>query len=70
VIEYDNIIVRVQDMPPRVKGFVRKSPDGMHNIYLNSRLTYEAMTNAFLHELEHIQRNDLDTDKPITELEG
>ena len=69
MIDERDTIVRVQNMPYGVKGFVLNSPDGTHNIYINARYPYETMTKTYLHELRHIQRDDFGSDKPISELE-
>lgn len=68
-INEDDIVVRLLDMPTTVRGFVSPSPDGVYNIYLNARQTFEVQRETYRHEIRHIQRHDMDSRKKITELE-
>ena len=66
----DDVIVRVVDMPHRVKGVVSESPDGAFNVYLNARHNAEMQREALTHEVEHIKNGDLSSGKSVTEIEG
>lgn len=51
------------DLPTKIKGFVRlvAEPDGdFYTIVLNSRLNQDQNIEAFMHEQNHIIRNDFD----------
>ena len=69
MIDRSDVIVRLEDMPTRLKGFTSPSPDGTYNIYLNARLTYKSMLEAYRHELRHIECGDLEADIPVEVLE-
>lgn len=64
-----DIVVRIIDMDPRVKGFVKESPDGFYNIYINSCLCHEAQVETYQHELEHIERDHLSSCRGVMDLE-
>lgn len=50
--------IRYIDLPCKINGTVAQDNDGFYNIYINSKLSYEAQQKAIRHELTHIQRND------------
>lgn len=56
----DNIRVRLEDLPPAVRGFCYHDDDGEQYIILNARHTREMNLSTYEHELEHINRGDLD----------
>ena len=58
----------LMNLPFHIKGFVTEF-EGETIIFLNSRLTREANTNTFLHELEHINHHDLDNDIQVDLIE-
>ena len=66
----EDCIVRMVNFPGDVRGAVRLSEDDFANIYINDNLSPMARLNAYLHERNHIKRNDLYNDKTITEVEG
>ena len=53
------MIVRLMDLPPRIKGFVTIR-DGEPVIVLNARLNHEQNIKTFLHEKKHIERGDFE----------
>lgn len=53
------MIVRLVDLPPRVRGFVTNK-DGEPVIVLNARLTREQNRKTYLHELKHIKNGDFE----------
>lgn len=65
----DDCIVRMVNFPGDVRGAVRMSEDGFANIYINDNLSPMARLGAYLHERNHIKRNDLDNDREIREVE-
>ena len=53
--------VRLVDMPPKVRSFVRESDDGCSaTIIVNSRLSYEAQLLRYRHEIDHLGNNDFE----------
>ena len=65
----DNIIVRLVDLDPRVKGFVRSDCNGDYNIYINSLLCVEAQRETLEHELEHIRRRHVYSEELVRVME-
>lgn len=53
------MVVRLMDLPPRIKGFVTMR-GGEPVIVLNARLTREQNLKTFLHEKKHIERGDFE----------
>ena len=65
----NDIIVRLQDMPIGIKGVTLLDEAGDYNVYINSRLSVATQHKAYLHELQHIKRNDFYNDLSIFEAE-
>ena len=61
----ENEIVRLAPLPPKVNAVVLVDENGDYNIYVNDRLSFEEARRAYKHEIEHIRRNHLFTDKPV-----
>lgn len=53
------MIVRLMDLPPRIKGFVTMR-GGEPVIVLNARLNHEQNLKTFLHEKKHIDDGDFE----------
>lgn len=53
------MIVRLMDLPPRIKGFVTMR-GGEPVIVLNARLTREQNLKTYLHELRHLRNDDFE----------
>lgn len=66
----NDIIIRLVDLDPEVRGFVRPDCNGDYNIYINSSLCLEAQQATLKHELEHIRRRHLYSERLVKELEG
>lgn len=66
----NNIIVRLADLDPRVRGFVRPDSNGDYNIYINCNLCIEMQKQTLRHELEHIRRNHIYSDRLVKQLEA
>lgn len=61
--------VTVCKLPPHVKGLCTvKGTDEI--ILINEDLSDEAKLEAFVHELRHLRRGDLYSDRPVKEIEG
>lgn len=66
----DDIIVRLVPLPRAIKGFTIPDENGDYNIYLNDRLSDEDLTNAYDHEVQHIQAGHFyDDAKTVAEKE-
>lgn len=65
----DSYRVYKMPFPGDIKAAVRVDPEGYASIYINDALAPQAAKKAFLHELRHIQRDDLYNGKPIDEIE-
>ena len=53
----DNIYVYIVDLPPAVSEMVAPCSGG-YTVYLNAKLSYQDRVNAYIHALEHVERND------------
>ena len=69
-ITSDEYRVYMVPFPGDVLGAVRIDVEGFPSIYINDALSPEARKKAFLHELRHIQRDDMYNGKPIEEIEA
>ena len=58
----DDIRVVCVPLPGRIKGFVRKNPDGSYTIVLNENYSYEIRIRTYDHELRHIMEEDAESD--------
>jgi len=54
----DGIFLRYISLPPTIKGLTVQDEEGNYNIYVNTRLTYEANQQTLQHEIKHITNND------------
>ena len=66
----DEYRVYMMPCPGDIMGAVRVDADGFPSIYINDRLSPAAKKRAFLHELRHIERDDMYNDKSIDEVEA
>lgn len=57
----DNIFMHYIDMPTNIKGTSTLNDDGSYSIFINSRLSNQAQSDAYMHELKHIIRLDFET---------
>ena len=53
-------VVRLIDMPTRVKGHTLENDDGTYTIFINARLSIEQQREAYLHELKHLMQKDFE----------
>lgn len=53
----DDIYVYLVDLPSSVPEMIAPCFGG-YTIYLNARLSYQDRVRAYLHALEHVERND------------
>lgn len=65
----NDIMIRLVALDPRVRGFIRPDCNGDYNIYINSCLCLEAQRDTLQHELEHIRRRHVYSERPVEELE-
>lgn len=58
-------------MPPGMHGATTKNDDGSYTVFLDPRDSCEMQKRGYLHELEHIDRGDLDNrqEKNIGQIE-
>ena len=53
----DDIYVYLVDLPPSVPEMIAPCDCGF-TVYLNARLSYQDRVKAYIHALEHVERND------------
>ena len=64
----EGVYVNVVPLPGRVKGLIKAVPDG-ELILINEYLSEEAKAEALAHELAHLLRDDLFSEKAVQEIE-
>lgn len=60
------IVCKLEDMPTKIRSFVRENANGDYTVVLNAKLSAESQRERYRHELRHIERGDIDeqeTDK-------
>lgn len=70
MIDRDEYVVRVIDLPTDVGGFITESPDGFRNIYINARHGWTGQRKSLRHELRHADNDDLHSDEPLEVIEA
>lgn len=72
-MEYDakhDVFVSVCDeLPNRIKGLITADREGNQFILINSRLSDEQKDETLRHEMLHLVRNDLYSDRTASEIE-
>ena len=66
----NDVFIRVTDLPNRVKAMTVVDENSDYNIYVNSALSREEMKKAYLHELQHIEKQHFDQDISVTKAES
>ena len=66
----DDVFVKTISLPTTVRGFVRKNSDLTYTIVLNDKLNYEMQRRCYNHEMYHIERGDLDSERSVDEVEN
>ena len=61
----DDYTVRLVDLPHSVGGRISETPDGHIDIYINARWGYNGQHQAFDHEIDHWENDDLHNDLDI-----
>lgn len=64
-----DIIYRLIHAPLCCRAFTMEDEDGIYNVYVNDDLDPDAQDRAIQHELEHIRRGHLESDRPVADLE-
>lgn len=66
----DDYHVYLIDMPVTVRALVSYDCDGYPSVFVNSRLSREMQRQAEKHEIDHIEKGDVHSDRPIWEVEA
>ncbi len=53
----NDVFLRYKDLPFSIRAFTVTDENNNYNIYVNSRLSITAQTQALKHELKHINNN-------------
>ena len=64
-IENADYFIRYMELPPKIWAFVTPNDDGTFSVYLDPRRTGEQQLDDYIHELEHIIRDDFYTGLPL-----
>lgn len=62
--------IRLIDLPYSIGAMVAIDEEGYASIYINSRHPVEKQRHNLLHELKHLERDDVYNDKSVYEIEG
>lgn len=63
------IIVTYQPLPTHIKAIVHENSDDSYTIIVNKNLSEEGRKRAVAHEMRHIQGEDLQSDKDVSQVE-
>lgn len=63
------VFIQLINMPPKIGGFAKKNSDDTHTIVINSKLSSEMQKRTLLHELQHIEGNDFESEEDAIEIE-
>ena len=61
----DAVIIRMIDLPYKVRAVTVKDAEGDYNIYINARLSADQQAKAFRHEVDHIRLGHFYSEKPV-----
>lgn len=67
IAKYD-VCVSLKPMPMSIKGLIKRCGD-YDCIVINENLSDVQKQKAFLHEIKHKEQGDLDSEKPVSEIE-
>lgn len=65
-----DVVVREVELPPGVHGMIQEDPEGVTNIYINERDSWEERQKTLQHELEHHHLGHLGSGKPVRMMEA
>ena len=68
MVEGIDYYVALHPLPGGIRGFVTKRED-VPIIVINETLSYEEKVKAFVHEITHIERGDLESSDIVSEIE-
>lgn len=70
-IDYNisNVHIYYIDMPYSVTSTIVECEDGSYTIYINNRLSYEKQLEGYLHEIRHLENNDLNNCYDVQKVE-
>ena len=54
----DDVVVRVLDLPEKIHGHAVASPDGVYNVYINAKQSYDCQCETYQHEVAHCAKDD------------
>ena len=69
-MDESEIVVRLVKMPGAVRGYTCPSCDGVNNVYVNRSLPVEMRNKVIRHELDHIRKNDFNSERAVIDLEA
>lgn len=69
-IENCDYFIKIMPFPVPIPAFIRlNAEDDTYTMYINSNLDYEHQLDGYIHELWHIIRDDIYSDRSIFEIE-
>lgn len=67
--ESGEFTVRFIDLPASIEAMVILDTEGHANIYVNSCISFEARRRVIKHELAHVRRDDVHSERDIRDVE-
>lgn len=55
----DDVLVKMMNLPTRIKAFVLNDEEGFSTIFLNAKMSHVQHGKSYRHEMEHIGEDDL-----------
>lgn len=69
-IEGADYYIYMMELPPHIYAYVRLNSDATYSVYLDPRRDWLSQIDDWEHELWHILRDDLYSDRVIWEIES
>lgn len=60
---------KLEDLPVKVRSFVRENDIDDYTVVINARLSAETQRKRYKHEVDHLERKELDSDEPTDRIE-
>lgn len=65
----EEIYIHYLDFKNSIPAVSTQNDDGSYSIFLNTRLSSDQQTKAYMHELTHIARQDFDSKASVNRIE-
>lgn len=69
LVDGSDFVIRVIPLPATINGFVTYDEEARANIYINTNIDEEKQKHTVLHELRHVERDDVSMEIDIQQAE-